>query len=279
MSEFIKAAVIGHPISHSKSPIIHNHWIEKYALNGSYEAIDIHPDNLSAELDKLIAQGYSGFNFTLPHKELVLPYCDELEQIAEVIGAVNCLSVKDGKKIGSNTDSYGFLANLTHQKQGIDFQGGAALVIGAGGAARAIVSALMSTRMPRIYVTNRTFEKAQKLADELNMFTDLIVPVAWDKKDQVLDQCTLIVNTTSLGMDGEPDLEIDFGRLSKGALVNDIVYAPLQTKFLKDAQASGFETVTGIGMLLYQAQQAFRKWFHVNPEVDEELTQKVLAQI
>jgi len=179
MSEFIKAAVIGHPIKHSKSPLIHNYWIKKYGLLGSYEAIDIAPENLGDGLRRLIDEGYTGFNFTLPHKELVIDVCDEIDRGAALIGAVNTVAVREGKIYGYNTDSYGFLANIKKAQPAFEFQLGAAVVLGAGGAARAVVSGLMAARVPEIIVTNRTREKADQLFEDMDMGTELIRVVDW----------------------------------------------------------------------------------------------------
>lgn len=272
MSEFVKAAVIGHPIKHSKSPLIHNYWIEKYGLQGSYEAIDIAPDNLGEGLKRLIAEGYSGFNLTVPHKELVLSVCDELDVSAQEIGAANTIAVKDVIVKGFNTDGFGFIQNIKAAEPEFDFTAGPAVVLGAGGAARAVVFALIDAGAPDVIVLNRTKDKAQKLVDELGASK----AGDWENRNDALVGANLLVNTTSLGMDGQPPLEIDLSALPKEALVNDIVYAPLYTPLLKDAQARGNKVVTGIGMLLHQARPAFEKWFGVMPDVDERLEKLVL---
>ena len=276
MSDIIKAGVIGHPIKHSKSPIIHNYWIEKEGLNGSYEAIDIAPENLKDGIQKLVDEGYAGFNVTIPHKETVLDLCDKVEGNAAVCGAVNTVVIEDGKLIGHNTDSFGFLANIKEAKPDFDFEEGAAVVIGSGGAARAVVSGLIGHRIPEVILVNRTRERAEAIAEEIGLNTDLVEVVDWDERHEALQWANLLVNTSSLGMEGQPELDLNLEELSADAVVNDIVYTPLETPLLKAAAARGNPTVTGIGMLLHQARPAFHEWFGVMPEVDEELERLVL---
>ncbi|MGB0719588.1 MAG: shikimate dehydrogenase [Bdellovibrionales bacterium] len=276
MNQTIKAAVIGHPIAHSKSPLIHNHWIEKYRLNGAYEAIDIAPEDLKSDVQTLIDKGYAGFNVTIPHKESIMALCDDIDRSAEICGAVNTVKIKDGKLHGFNTDSFGFLTNIIDTYPDFDFEAGTAIVIGAGGAARAVVSGLIGHRVPKIMVINRTRNRAQKIADDLGFGTDMIEIVDWDDRHDALKWANLLVNTTSLGMDGQPPLDLDLAKLDDDALVNDIVYKPLETKLLKDAKANGNRTVSGIGMLLHQARPAFQHWFGIMPDIDDALLQKVI---
>ncbi len=273
MSAFIKAAVIGHPVKHSKSPLIHNYWIKKYGLNGSYEAIDLAPENLKNGLKALVEEGYTGFNFTIPHKEKVIALCDILDASDEKIGAINALSIKSGKLHGFNTDGFGFLANIKTAYPDFKFDDGAAVVLGAGGAARAIISGLMDENVPEIILINRTREKAQNLADEMG---GNIRVLDWDDRSAALKNANLLVNTTSLGMNGQPALEIDLSALPPSAMVNDIVYAPLYTDLLKSAQNNGNRVVTGIGMLIHQARPAFKEWFGVMPDITDELEKLVL---
>jgi len=277
MTDMIKAAVIGHPINHSKSPIIHNYWIEQNDLNGSYEAIDIAPENLKDGVQKLINEGYAGFNITIPHKEKILELCDEVDANAEVCGAVNTVVIKDGKLLGHNTDSFGFLTNIKAAKPSFDFEGGPAVVIGAGGAARAVVSGLIGHRSPEIILINRTRERAEKIAQDIGLGTDLVEVVDWEERHDALQWANLVINASSLGMEGQPPLDLNLDKLSKHALVNDIVYSPLETPLLKAAKKRGNMTVTGIGMLLHQARPAFSEWFGVMPNVDSELERRVLA--
>lgn len=270
---FIKAGVIGHPISHSKSPLIHGHWLETYGLHGSYEAIDIHPDNLNARLNELVNEGYSGFNLTIPHKELVLEWCDEIEHTAKKIGAVNTIAIKAGRSVGMNTDAFGFIQNLKESAPDFDIQAGAAMILGAGGAARAALYGLLEAGCPEIIIANRTRQKAEALAEEFGSST--IAVVDWARAHTAMHEIVLLSNTTALGMEGQPALNLDLGTLNPEAVVYDIVYTPLHTELLKRAQQRGNEIVTGIGMLLHQARPAFEAWFGVMPTIDEVLMGRV----
>jgi shikimate dehydrogenase len=268
-----RAAVIGHPINHSKSPVIHKYWIEKHGIDADYEAIDIAPENLEKELMRLADDGYAGFNVTRPHKEKVFAICDSLDETAQAVGAVNTVIIRNNKLEGTNTDVFGFIENIKANSSGFDFSAGPAVVLGAGGAARAIVYALLQENVPEIRIMNRTKDKAQILARD---FKRLRVH-DWDKRDEALVEANLLVNTTSMGQSGQPALEINLDLLPKTALVNDIVYAPLITDLLKQAQGRGNPIVTGIGMLLHQARPAFKAWFEVLPDVDKELEKRVLS--
>ncbi|MEM7618104.1 MAG: shikimate dehydrogenase [Pseudomonadota bacterium] len=270
----IKLGVIGHPIGHSKSPAIHDYWIEKYGLNATYEALDVRPDNLQTKLRRMIDQGYSGFNLTIPHKELVLELCDQVDDIAKVIGAVNTIYLKDNKIYGTNTDAFGFIENIKQNAPDFDFKAGKAVVLGAGGAAKAIVHGLLRELTPEIYVLNRTRAKAENLT---NIHSECVIAQDWDERSEALDGTNLLINTTSLGMRGQQPLDIDLSLLPEAALVTDIVYAPLITPLLQDADQRGHNIVTGIGMLLHQARPAFQSWFDIMPEVDDELINRVLA--
>lgn len=269
MSATIKACVIGYPIKHSKSPIIHSHWLEKYKINGVYSQVEIHPDNLEQDIRGLIDAEYAGFNITIPHKEAILELCDTVDDTAKAIGAVNTVSMQDGKLHGYNTDAFGFTENL---KSSYDFSG-KALVLGAGGAARAVLHGLIEQGVEHIYLTNRTRDRAETLSQ---MNDSKITVIDWNDKDKLLSEINLLVNTTSLGMIGNPDLEIDLAALNSKAVVNDIVYAPLMTPLLSQAQKQGNRVVTGIGMLLHQARPAFEKWYGIMPDIDEPLEDIVL---
>jgi len=276
MSKTIKAAVIGHPISHSKSPLIHNYWIGKYGLDGSYEAIDIAPENLKAEVQNLIDQDYAGFNATIPHKEAMISLCENSAHNAQVIGAVNTVVIKDGKLNGMNTDGFGFINNIWDTCPDFDFQGKNAVVLGAGGAARAIVSALIGEEIGHIYLLNRTREKAEMIRNEMGFLSDLIKVRDWGDRNTVLGKADILINTTSLGMAGQAALDIDLSVLPKTALVNDIIYAPLYTDLLQQAKACGNPVIAGIGMLIHQARPAFKEWFGIMPDVTDELKELVL---
>jgi len=285
MSLFIKAAVIGHPISHSKSPRIHNYWITHYGLAGSYEAIDLPPSELKEGLHRLIEAGYTGFNLTVPHKESVMALCDVVEPRAQAIGAVNTLwvngGITGGKIHGTNTDVFGFLENIRQTvKKAVpefSFAGKRALVLGAGGAARAIVRGLLDENVAQIFLVNRTRDKAGALAQDPHFAHPALQVVDWEDRHAALSGMDLLVNTTTLGMRGQPALDLDLSALPQHTVVNDIVYAPLYTPLLQHAQARGNVTVTGIGMLLHQARPAFQKWFGILPEVTSELEAFVLV--
>ena len=271
--DFIKTAVIGHPIAHSKSPLIHGEWLREYGLEGSYEAIDIEPDALVEGVRALVERGYGGFNVTAPHKITIMALCDEVDERVRKIGAVNTVSIREGKLYGTNTDAFGFAQNiLSAGLDGWSFKDGAAVVLGAGGAARAVLYALLEEGAPSIILLNRTREKAEELAK-----MDAHIQVEdWDKRNEALEAANLIVNTTSLGMEGKPPLEIDLSLAPTKALVTDVVYAPLMTDLLEQAQKRGLRVVTGIGMLLHQARPGFELWNDVAPEVTPELQKKVL---
>lgn len=276
-TNFIKAGVVGHPISHSKSPLIHNHWIRKYGFEGSYEAIDIAPDDLTDRLPALFAAGYAGFNVTIPHKEAVLSLCDELTDVALKVGAVNTLYKEGGRIFGTNTDVFGFIENVNTAIRHFGFshtlQNGPAVILGAGGAARAALYGLLEEGVPEVFIANRSFEKAESLA---SMDPARVKPIEWDRRSEILEAANFLVNTTSLGMQGQPALGIDLSKAPENLLVADIVYTPLLTDLLKQARDHDLRIVTGIGMLLHQARPAFEKWFGVLPDSDERLEELVL---
>ena len=275
---FIKTGVIGHPIAHSKSPLIHNHWIEAYGLRGRYDAIDLPCENLAAGIEDLVAQGYSGFNLTVPHKVAVMELCQTLDPLARIVGAVNTVIVRDDVLHGTNTDVFGFVQNIKQHQTAFDFTAGKVLVLGAGGAARAIVQGLLAEGVPEILLVNRTLKNAQTLLQTASA-PEKIKTIAWEERDhaKTLADVHLVVNTTTLGMSGKEPLSFALDHLSPHALVNDIVYAPLMTPLLQDAARRGHPYVTGIGMLLHQARPAFSAWYGLMPEIDPVLEKKVLA--
>ena len=266
-----KLAVLGHPIKQSKSPLIHEHWIKKYGVQGSYSAIDIHPDDLEKDFGALISEGFNGFNVTAPHKQTIRKYCDYFDNAAFEIGAVNTLHLKDNKLHGSNTDAYGFIQNLEATFPDFNWTAGPAVILGAGGAARAIAYALKEKNVPIVRICNRTIANASDIVADMGGYV-----MEWGKRAEAIKDCNLLINTTSLGMTGKSPLDMPLDNLPKGATVYDIVYAPLMTQLLKDAENNGNQIVTGIGMLLYQAQKAFETWYGILPDVDEELTKLVL---
>ncbi len=271
---FIKCGVIGHPIHHSKSPLIHNHWIAEHGLQGEYKAIDIAPDNLQAGVQALVDEGYAGFNVTIPHKQDIFKLCTEVDDVAKAIGAVNTVVIRDGALHGTNTDAFGFIENVKRNTFGVDFAHRPVVVLGAGGAARAIVYGLIEAGAQEIILTNRTLDKAEEIAA---MNSSVIRVAPWDERSDILDGAGFLTNTTALGMTGKALLEIDLAALPQDAAVCDIVYAPLMTDLLQQARHNGNQIVTGIGMLLHQARPAFEKWFGVLPDVGADLEKKVLG--
>lgn len=270
-SGVLKAAVIGFPVSHSRSPTIHNHWIEQYGLRGRYDAHEILPERLAESLRHLIEEGYTAFNVTIPHKQAIMELCDAIDDTARAIGAVNTLAVGgNGTLRGYNTDAFGFIENIRQSAPGFDFSRGAALVLGAGGAARAVVYGLQQAGAKDIRIANRTQEHAEKLAHDFD--ADV---VACGIGMEGLKDIALLVNTTPLGMKGQPPLEFDISLLPPEAVVSDIVYNPLETSLLKDAAARGLKTVDGLGMLLHQAAAAFEIWTGIRPEITVELRERL----
>jgi shikimate dehydrogenase len=268
-----RAGVIGHPIAHSRSPRIHGHWLQKYNIEGEYKAYDVHPHQLKDDVLRLRDEGLAGCNVTLPHKQNIMEICTTLNDEAKRIGAVNTLVFYPSGEIeGRNTDAFGFMRNAAEAHPDFLWNQGPAVVLGAGGAARAIVYALKRAGVPEIRLTNRTIETAEALADEF----DCVVH-DWDQRHGALEGASCVINTTSLGMTGQPPLEIDLAALKEDSLVYDIVYAPLMTRLLEQADARGCRVVTGIGMLLHQARPGFQAWFGLMPEVDDELRSAVLA--
>ena len=268
------AGVIGWPVGHSRSPRLHNYWLERLGVDGAYVPLAVAPGDLAAVLAALPRMGFVGANLTVPHKEAALALVDRLDPLAARIGAVNTLVVEDGKLIGRNTDAFGFLENLRRGAPAWVPQSGPALVLGAGGAARAVVAALVEAGVPEIRLANRSAERAEALAAALG---GPIRPVAWESREAALAEAALLINTTTLGMSGMAPLEISLDRLASGAVVNDIVYVPLKTELLREAERRGHVAVDGLGMLLWQAVPGFEAWFGQRPEVDEALRDFVLA--
>jgi shikimate dehydrogenase len=271
----LKAGVMGWPIGHSRSPALHGWWLAQYRIDGAYVPMAVRPGDLAAALRALPILGFAGCNLTIPHKEAALAIVDRVDPVARRIGAVNTIVVDgDGALEGRNTDAYGFIANLRAAQPGWSGRRGPAVLIGAGGSARALIVALLEDGAPEIRVVNRTLERAEALAAE---FGKLIRPASWTERGEALGDAALLVNTTSQGMTGEPPLELPLDRLPLAAIVNDIVYAPLETALLAAARRRGNPTVDGLGMLLHQARPGFAAWFGVEPEVTAELRAAVLA--
>jgi shikimate dehydrogenase len=270
----MRAGIIGHPVHHSLSPLIHTGWIKRHGLDAAYDAIDVAPGNLAEKIAELVERGYAGFNVTLPHKQALLNLCDDIDPVARAIGAVNMVTARDGKLHGSNTDAYGFIENLKQQYPDFDGAAGPALVLGAGGAARAVIYALLAENVPEIILCNRTMPRAEALARE-SFCRGKVRVSGWADRAAEAGKATLIVNATSLGMAGQAALDMDLSRTRQDCVVYDIVYRPLMTGLLRQARDRDMPVVTGSGMLLHQARPAFESWFGVLPEVDEELKQTV----
>lgn len=266
------AFVIGHPIAHSRSPLIHNHWIKTHDLDGAYSAIDVSTEQLPDFLNRVRTGEFVGGNITIPHKEAVFALCDTIDSDAKTIGAVNTLVMRETGLHGFNTDLSGFLGNLDQNAPGWDKSEatapGAAIVLGAGGAARAVLMGLAKRGFSPIYILNRTVEKAQALAKTL---PGPFQAYPLSRFDDLAAKAHLLVNTTSIGMHSTRFEGLNLNKLPASALVTDIVYTPLQTPLLADAKARGLETVDGLGMLLHQAVPGFEAWFECRPEVTPQL--------
>lgn len=274
MADTHKAFVTGFPIKHSRSPLIHGYWLKKHGIDGTYEAVEVHPDAFAAFLVDLQKSGYAGGNVTLPHKEAAFAAVERRDTAAQAIGAINTLWFEDGILCGGNTDAIGFAANLDEQiPQWRD--AGHAMVFGAGGAARAILHALLEAGMT-VDLVNRTLERAQDLA---HRFGDRVNPITWQDAASRLPHADLLVNSTSLGMSGQPDFPLDLASARSDALASDIVYIPLETPFLSRARQAGLKTSDGLGMLLHQAVPGFEHWFGIRPQVDAQLRDIILADI
>ncbi|MFA8386040.1 MAG: shikimate dehydrogenase [Pelagibaca sp.] len=268
------AAVIGHPVAHSKSPNVHGYWLRKYGLKGHYIPMDIEPDKLSDLLPRLADLGFVGANVTIPHKERVMEIADLITDRATLIGAANTLIFrKDGRIHADNTDGYGFIENIRQAIPDWNPKSGPAVLFGAGGASRAVLASLLDVGVPRIILTNRTRIRAEKLRED---FGNRVQVVEWVQAGNVLEEADLVVNTTSLGMTGKPEMRVPLDGLRPGAIVNDLVYTPLQTRLLATAEDRGCRVVDGLGMLLHQAVPGFERWFGKRPVVDENVRAAVL---
>lgn len=270
-----RAFVCGHPISHSRSPLIHGHWLKVHGLAGSYEALDVPPARIAGFLEGLPGSPFVGGNVTIPHKEAAFAACAEIDDDARQIGAVNTVWIEHGRLCGSNTDAYGFAANLDSAEPSWR-SGRNAVVIGAGGASRAVVHAILEAGYGSVHVVNRS---AGRVADLARHFGDRVSAHAASEAGALLARADLLVNTTSLGMHGEAELPADVGLLPAGAIVTDIVYVPLVTPLLAAAAARGLRTVDGLGMLLHQARPGFERWFGVGPAVTPELRDLVIRDM
>ncbi|NBP46424.1 MAG: shikimate dehydrogenase [Betaproteobacteria bacterium] len=273
--QFVMAGVMGWPVAHSRSPVIHNHWIRQYGLNGSYGLFPVRPERLEAALRGLSALGMAGCNITLPHKVQAMQWVDHVDPLGQRMGAINLVVVQaDGALHGFNTDGYGFIQSLRDAKPDWRPEAGPIVVLGGGGAARAIVLSLIDAGATSIRLINRTRSKAQALADE---FGPAITVCDWSERHDALAGAAMLVNSTDQGMHGKTDLDLRLDALPTDALVCDAIYIPLETSLLASARARGNLTVNGLGMLLNQARPAFKAWFGVDPEVTPVLREAVIA--
>lgn len=268
------AGVIGHPIAHSKSPRLHAHWLKRYGIRGHYIPMEVASNDLAHVLSVLPKAGFRGVNVTIPHKEPVLDIADVISDRAALIGAANTLTFQsDGKLHADNTDGVGFINNLKHNAPNWSAADGPAMILGAGGAARAIVAGLLHDRVPLILLANRTRARADALKAHFGAKVEV---VDWNNVPSRLADAATLINTTSLGMTGKEDFKLPLDHLQKGTVVTDIVYTPLTTTLLAKAHERGCQVVDGLGMLLYQAAPGFERWFGQAPVIDEELRQIML---
>jgi len=273
--QFVMAGVMGWPVAHSRSPVIHNHWIRQYGLNGSYGLFPVRPERLEAALRGLSALGMAGCNITLPHKVQAMQWVDQVDPLGQRMGAINLVVVQaDGALHGFNTDGYGFIQSLRDAKPDWRADAGPIVMLGGGGAARAIVLSLIDAGASSIRLINRTRSKAQALADE---FGPAMTVCDWSERHDALAGAAMLVNSTDQGMHGKTDLDLRLDALPTAALVCDAIYIPLETTLLAAARARGNLTVNGLGMLLNQARPAFKAWFGVDPEVTPVLREAVIA--
>ena len=273
------AGVMGWPVAHSRSPLLHNYWLKRLEIDGAYVPMPVHPNHLGAGLRGIAALGFMGCNITVPHKEEAFKLVDSSDDLAQKVGAVNTVIVqKDGTLHGMNTDVYGFSQNM--KSAGRAYQPKKpAVVVGAGGAARAIIVALHNDGCRDIRLINRTSERAIALAKELNpVCGDVITPVGWPDRHEVMDDARAFINTTTQGMDGQQPLDISLRALDDEAVVCDIVYTPLNTPLLIEAKKRGHPCVDGLGMLIHQAELGFQHWFGIAPPVDADVRRVLLGE-
>ena len=270
-----RAFVIGHPIAHSRSPLLHGHWLATLGIAGSYERISVAPEALAGFLTGMKQAGFAGGNITVPHKQAAMAHVACIDAAGRAIGAINTVWLEQDTWIGGNTDAHGFIANLADRAPGWAASTRIAVLLGAGGAARAAVHALLQSGIS-VHVVNRTLAHAEKIAAD---FGPLVCAHGWQELGGLLPDADLLVNTTALGMAGQPPLLLDLSGLKRGAIVGDIVYVPLQTALLAAAQARGHRVVDGLGMLLHQAAPGFERWFGTRPVVTKQLRALLEADI
>jgi shikimate dehydrogenase len=268
------AGILGWPVDHSRSPQLHGHWLDHYGIDGAYVPMAVRPEHFAVAVAALPKLGFVGANVTVPHKEAAYAACDRLDETARRIGAVNTLSFTAEGILGRNTDGYGFIENLRHGAPDWRAARGPAVMLGAGGSARAVAVALLDAGLPELRVLNRTFDRAAALADALG---GRVRAVPWEQFANAASDASLLINTTTQGMVGQPALELDLAGLPRAATVTDLIYTPVETKLLVDARQRGHSVVDGLGMLLWQAQPGFAAWFGVEPAITDALRAAVLA--
>jgi len=275
--QFLLAGVMGWPVMHSRSPLMHNYWMEQQGVAGTYVPLAIRPGTLEAALRGLYPLRFSGCNVTIPHKLEAMAIVDEVDDVAKKIGAISCIVVRDdGSLFGTNNDWLGFLGNLKQQEPGWRADAGPVAVIGAGGGSRAVCYALLREGTTEIRLVNRTHERARAIAEE---FGGPIQPIRWEERHEILDGVAMAVNATSQGMVGEPALDVRLDRLPVSALAADIIYTPLETPFLAAARERGNRTINGLGMLIHQGPPAWKLWFGLEPTVTAELRERMEKSI
>jgi shikimate dehydrogenase len=266
------AGILGWPVSHSRSPRLHGFWLARHGVDGAYVPLPVRPERFADAVRALADLGFAGANVTIPHKEAAFALCDAVSDVARRAGSVNTLVFRDGRIEGTSTDGYGFLESIREAVPGWHAAAGPAVILGAGGAVRAVAAALLDAGCPRLTLVNRTPARAEAIARELGGPVEVAVAPP-------LADAALLVNGTSLGMAGEPALDLDLSPLSAGAVVQDMVYVPIETRLLAAARARGLVAVDGLGMLLHQARPGFEAWFGVAPQVDAALREHVLADL
>jgi len=266
---FLLAGVMGWPVMHSRSPMLHNYWFKKHGLAGTYVPLAIRPEHLAPALRGLQPLGFAGVNVTIPHKQDAMKIVNELDALARSIGAISCVIVKpDGSLAGTNNDCYGFIHAVRQEHPGWRADAGPIVVIGAGGGSRAVCYGLAQEGARELRLVNRTFDRAKEIAER---FGGPIRALPWEQRHEVLEGAAMVVNTTSCGMVGQPPLDLRLDKLPQGALAADIIYIPLETPFLAAARKRGNRTTNGLGMLLNQGRPAWKAWFGIEPEVTAEL--------
>jgi len=269
VNKFLLAGVMGWPVMHSRSPLMHNYWFKQHNLAGTYMPLAIEPTGLAAALRALPALGFAGCNLTIPHKQAAMEIVDEADALAKNIGAISCVIVRsDGSLLGTNNDCYGFVQNIRQELPSWCADSGPIVVVGAGGGSRAVCYGLAQEGAREIRLVNRSFGRAQKIAAE---FGSPLTPLPWEQRNDALKDAALIVNTTSQGMVGQSPLDIQLDKLPKYAVVADIIYTPLETPLLTAARERGNATINGLGMLLHQGRPAWKAWFGIEPAVAPEL--------